>query len=581
MRISTWMFLAATVVLTIGCGDDESASTSDSSSEDQVASNTNSGGGGAGMEGMEGGMEGGLGGMEGMEGLGGMGGMEGMEGMEGGMGGGSQSAPKTLAEFASQSFAAGNDKQGIELTYAAAIVDDNYAAILSKYRWVDAIKQPALAVRIGIGLNVTESSGFSGDPKPIGSEQQLPQIGGNRPSGNAGGAPGGFDGGIPSMGGEGGMEGMEGMMEGMGGGGGSSLPADLKKYTGELGEKVVAKLRERIQKGEFGTVLQTALRSSGGGGGMGGGMGGMGGGMGGMGGEGGGGAKNASAIMPGVTMLGQGTTDGILARAATEGIDAVLLFDVQVVNIAKVKLVRNATTLQLFDVASRRNIQSTAVLLNIKMQVERELAKKQKKPDPLDTAIEKVIKMLDMSYKMRKMPALTAESVQSNRLFPLVADKPSNPLRALAEVMFYHQYNLCPDEHRKIAFDQLVGPQLADKLLNGSKQDKLAAVDVYLDVETAKVIGQPQGQQGQANSEGSGFPGGSNQGGIPGGGVPGGIPGGGVPGGIPGGGVPGGMTGGGVPGGIPGGGVPGGIPGGGVPGGIPGGGVPGGIPGGN
>jgi len=94
-----------------------------------------------GMEdGMEGGMEGGMGGMEG--------GLGGMEGGMGGMGGGSQSAPKTLAEFASQSFAAGNDKQGIELTYAAAIVDDNNAAILSKYRWVDAIDQPALAVRM-------------------------------------------------------------------------------------------------------------------------------------------------------------------------------------------------------------------------------------------------------------------------------------------------------------------------------------------------------------------------------------------------------------------------------------------------
>ena len=464
----------------------------------------------------------------------------GMEGGMGGMGGGSQSTPKTLIEFASQSFASGNDKQGIELTYAAAIADENYAAVLSKYRWVDAIKQPALAVRIGIGLKVTESNGFSGDPKPIGKDQKLPQIGGNRPTGNTGGGPGG-------LGGEGmegmmggmdemeGMEGMEGMMGGMGGmgGGGSGLPADLTKYTGELGEKVVAKLRERIQKGDFGTVLQTALRSSGGGsggmgGGMMGGMGGMGGGMmggmggeggmgggmmGGMGGEGGGGeagGKKNSAIMPGVTMLGQGTTDGVLGRAAAEGIDAVLLFDVQVVSVTKVKLVRNTTTLQLYDVATRRKIQSTSALLNIKMQVERELAKKQKKPDPLDTAIEKVIKMLDMSYKMRKMPSLTPEIVQSNRLVPLVADKPSNPLRALAEVMFYHQYKLCPNENRKIAFDLLVGPQIADKLLNGSRQDKLAAVDVYLDVETAKVLGQSQEQSGRDNSEASGFSGGTN-----------------------------------------------------------------------
>jgi hypothetical protein len=215
--------------------------------------------------------------------------------------------------------------------------------------------------------------------------------------------------------------------------------------------------------------------------------------------------------MPGVTMLGQGTTDGVLGRAAAEGIDAVLLFDVQVVSVPKVNLVRTTTTLQLFDVASRRKIQSTSALVNIKMQVDRELAEKQKKPDPLDTAIEKVIKMLDMSYKMRKMPpTLTADWVESNRLVPLVSDKPSNPLRALAEVMFYHHYKLCPDENRKIAFDLLAGPQIADKMLNGSRQEKLAAVDVYLDVETAKVIGQSQGQQGQANPEGGGFSGGAN-----------------------------------------------------------------------
>ena len=253
-------------------------------------------------------------------------------------------------------------------------------------------------------------------------------------------------------------------------------------------------------------------------GGMGGGMGGMGGMMGGEGGGGGGGggggeagSKKTSAVMPGVTMLGQGTTDSVLGRAAAEGIDAVLLFDVQVVSVTKVKLVRNTTTLQLYDVASRRKIQSTSALVNILMQNEREKAKKEKKPDPLDTAIEKVILRLDMSYKMRKMPpTLTADWVESNRLVPLVSDKPSNPLRALAEVMFYHQYDLCSDEDRKIAFELLVGPQIADKLLNGSKQDKLAAVDVYLDVETAKVLGQPQGQSRPENSEGSGFSGGTN-----------------------------------------------------------------------
>ena len=209
--------------------------------------------------------------------------------------------------------------------------------------------------------------------------------------------------------------------------------------------------------------------------------------------------------MPGVTMLGQGTTDGVLGRAAAEGIDAVLLFDVQVVPIPQAKLVRTTTTLHLYDVASRRKLQSTSALINIEFQREREKAKEEKKPDPLDTAIEKVIRRLDSGYKMRDISStVTTEWVESNRLLSFVNDKPSNPLRALAEVMFYHHNKLCPDENRKIAFELLAEEDIAEKMLNGSKQEKLEAVDVYLDVETAKVIGQPQEQQGQANPAGDG-----------------------------------------------------------------------------
>ncbi|MFP6586578.1 MAG: hypothetical protein VB814_02970, partial [Pirellulaceae bacterium] len=141
---------------------------------------------------------------------------------------------------------------------------------------------------------------------------------------------------------------------------------------------------------------------------------------------------------------------------------------------------------------------------------EREKAKEEKKPDPLDTAIEKVIRRLDSGYKMRDMPELTIEIVNVNRLLPLVLDKPSNPLRALAEIMYYHQYELCLAEDRKDYFERLAEKDIAEKMLNGSKQEKLEAVDEYLHVKTAKVIGQPQGQQGQANPAGGGFSGGAN-----------------------------------------------------------------------
>ena len=76
--------------------------------------------------------------------------------------------------------------------------------------------------------------------------------------------------------------------------------------------------------------------------------------------------------------------------------------------------------------------------------------------------------------------------------------------------MFYHQNNWCPEADRQTTFELLVGQQNADKLLNGAKQDKLTVLDGYLDVETAKVIGQSQKRQGQANSGNGGFTGDAN-----------------------------------------------------------------------
>ena len=494
------------------------------------------GGEGMGMgEGM--GEMAGMGGMgEGMGDMAGMGGMgEGMGGM-GGMGGG-QPTPKTLAEMANNSYAQGKDKQAIDLIYAAAIADENPANILTHFRWIPGAKRPGLAVRFGLAVNVKMTPrDYNGDAKPIGTEQKLTSNrggnNGNQGFGSGSGGPPGLDG-MEGMGDMAGMGGMGGPGMGMGGQNGGGIPEELKKYTGDLGEEIAKALKERVTKGHFGTILQIAASKSspsGGGDSMGmGGMDGMGGGMGdmagmggggmggmgggGMGGMGGGGGSNG--IAPGIVMLGEGTIDQVLETAVEEDLDAVIFFDISIAHIPKNGLVRNTTNMSLYDVSSGRQLKKSVPLVNIALQTERKRAKDQKKPDPLVEKVDDFFKTVDMNYKMAKMPQnLTAEVVQQHRLIPLVNSKTISPLKALAEIAFYHKYDLCPEAHRKIAYDSIVGKQMSAQLIAGNLELRLSAVDVFLDVESSKILLKPA----QAENDGSGSPFG-NEGALPGAGA--------------------------------------------------------------
>lgn len=214
---------------------------------------------------------------------------------------------------------------------------------------------------------------------------------------------------------------------------------------------------------------------------------------------GGGGSGN---VAPGIIMLGEGTVDQILETAVEEDLDAVIYFDVSVAFIPKNGLVRNTTYVSVYDVSSGRQLKKSVPLVNTILQTERKRAKDQKKPDPLSEKVNDFMKTVDMNYKMAKMPQnLTAAVVQQHRLIPLVNSKTISPLKALAEIAFYYRYDLCPEEHRKIAYDSIIGPQMSSQLLAGNFEQRLSAVDVFLDIETSKtLLKTPQAENGGAGS---------------------------------------------------------------------------------
>jgi len=213
------------------------------------------------------GTEGYPGGYPGTEGTAGVAGYPGSYGTEGAAGYGgaypgaggnvAQGPPETLDGKAWWAFARGRDRDAMQYLFAYALTSDAGASeILPAIRWAPGLRRPALAVRMGVGFNVTGlPPSYTGDIKPIGTTQNIPKPGARRGGGESGGA--GYDGGAVA-GGYSGAD-MAGMYGAEGGGAGQGKNAVLERNAGELGEKLLAAYRERLENGDFGQVLKDAL----------------------------------------------------------------------------------------------------------------------------------------------------------------------------------------------------------------------------------------------------------------------------------------------------------------------------------
>ena len=444
---------------------------------------------------------------------------------------------------------------------AHAMIDEEAAKKhFAGYKWIPGLKAPRLAVRFGAGVHYVASRGFSGDPKPVGTTQKLPEKRSRRSRGGdfpGGGDPGGFDG--P---GGGGLDGPGGQgFGGQGGQGGSSLA----KYTGEVGTKIVERVSERVKRGDFGQLLKASTPGAGN---RGGGYGDPGGGVG-LGAPGGGAGLGApggnsgkrdqrSLLGAGLTDVGLGTSSDLLKRAEEEDLDILFVFSVTTSK-AKTGLTINNTVVELYDVNTRKKLRSNdrvapkITLNNIKVQMDRKKGVRDGR-DPVDVAINKIFSFLDENHKGESMPVLKPEHA-AQRVEALLKETKKNPLPALAEIKYYYMRQwIQPADYGKAA-TALLGRDEAISMAKGTLAERTAVFADWLPKSP------PSRGQGNFAQGGGGFPGAPGGGGFPGDPGAGGFPG--APGADPGGGFPG------APGADPGGGFPG------APGADPGGGFPG------
>jgi len=337
---------------------------------------------------------------------------------------------------------------------------------------------------------LTAPRNFEGDPKPVGSQQNIPTRDGNRKGG------GGNEG---YVGGGGGAE----YGGGESGGGSGSL---LSKGAGELGDKLAAAYTERVMRGDFGEVLKQAMESkSGGNQGNAGGDGSAGygaeggagfganrmaagaGGLGGAGGVGGGGGaaatKSVTQLIPGLSMIGIGTQKELIERAREDGIDVVVIIDVKLSVNTKNNLVTNDTTLALFDAKTQQKLLtsdkkpiSTKAFNNIAIQK----ARSEGKEDGVDQELEKLFAAIDANLIMTDIPAALTAEIVTKRIASLIAEKRDNPLPVLAEARMYYAKGLLEESALFTAYEQILGVDSGRLLATGTEEDKKKALDRWL-----------------------------------------------------------------------------------------------------
>ena len=181
-------------------------------------------------------------------------------------------------------------------------------------------------------------------------------------------------------------------------------------------------------------------------------------------------------------MLGKGGLKELMVKARTQGLDVVLYFNIRVVESARTGLVTNIAEIEVIDVATEQKVFSLPALNNLKMQKEREAATKGGLDDPLEVAIDKLFQFADRQYRMLPVPQKTSDEILESRIKPLVlsAEKPENPLAALAEIKFLYSKEMVRKEHLPIAFKQLLGEELAEKWFAADDEGRAEILALWL-----------------------------------------------------------------------------------------------------
>jgi hypothetical protein len=191
-------------------------------------------------------------------------------------------------------------------------------------------------------------------------------------------------------------------------------------------------------------------------------------------------AKIASALLPDassggslgdVVFLGEGKLADLKTAARRQGLDALVLIEMKSEMNGFTKRRRTTLVAKTVDVDGDRPAWSSESLSSTQIA---EGAKSG--ADPREGFVQKVGSKLAESYVLTEIPALTKEAVKA-RVEMVARSTVDNPLPLVAELRYYQFKQLAEPADLDSAYDHLLGPGGARKMLEGTVAEKQEAVD--------------------------------------------------------------------------------------------------------
>lgn len=372
--------------------------------------------------------------------------------------------PKTLRGRAERAYSLGHEKIAYRLLQAAALASPTEAStIIPAVRWATPRNQPQLGLRLAVGVDYKGPYGLA-DLKPIGSTQanggQNAQAGYNSSNSSSSDSS--------SSGGPGGAE--------------KSRPS-IERFAGTMATLLIKHMRDMHKEGKLSEafkgvaikVQETTTNNSSE--------------YGSSGPQSSGGAPGGPAISPkgdadegnittaapGLSYIGIESTANLVKTAKKEGFDGLVVFEVAVSVNRRNGTVNNECKAKLVNLSDGKPIIGSKVLKNT--EVQKELAKSDG-----DGGVEKVMQpildKLDEKFSLNDLPSvITAEVIKSKRLGTLISDRSKLKLDALMEVKLYQEKGFLTDGEVEVAFDAILGSDVAAKLVSGSEEEKAAAAE--------------------------------------------------------------------------------------------------------
>ena len=190
------------------------------------------------------------------------------------------------------------------------------------------------------------------------------------------------------------------------------------------------------------------------------------------------GARNPNSLTMGVTLLGEGTSKVLLETANRQGIDVLVMFEVEVSENRKTGYVTNETRIVVWDVGKQQELVRTRALNNIAVQKLRgEKGKVQ--DDPVAAALDKLFDALDSgseeALKVSEFPAEIRPEHVLGRIEAMLSSQDEELLPKLAEIKFYHHRGLIDDGTFAKSLECALGDE-GVTLATGDEEARLAVI---------------------------------------------------------------------------------------------------------